>query len=52
MAQSPVQDAATRAEVLFAYFIAEHNLSFSTANHFSRLTHVMFPDSKIAQAFQ
>lgn len=52
MPQSPIEDAVTRSEVLFANFIAEHNLSFSTANHFSRLAHVMFPDSKIAQAFK
>ena len=50
--ESPIEDAVTRSEVLFANFIAEHNLSFSTVNHFSHLTHVMFPDSKIAQAFK
>ena len=48
MLQSPIEDAVMRSEVLFANFIAEHNLSFSTANNFSRLTHVVFPDSKIA----
>lgn len=47
MLQSPIEDAVTRSEVLFSNFIAEHNLSFSTANHFSHLTHVMFPDSSI-----
>ena len=52
MPQSPIEDAVTRSEVLFANFIAEHNLSFSTANHFSHLTRVMFPDSKIARAFK
>ena len=52
MPQSPIEDGVTRSEVLFANFIAEHNLTFSTANHFSHLTHVMFPDSKIARAFR
>ena len=52
MPQSPIEDAVTRSEVLFANFIAEHNVSFSTANHFSHLTHVMFPDNKIARAFK
>ena len=52
MPRSPIEDAVTKSEVLFAYFIAEHNLSFSTANHFSHLTHVMFPDSTIARAFK
>ena len=52
MPQSPIEDAVTRSEVLFANFIAEHNLPFSTTNHFSRLTHVMFPDSKVARAFK
>ena len=52
MPQSPIEDAVTRSEVLFANFIAEHNLSFSTTNHLSHLTHVMFPDSKIARAFK
>ena len=49
--QSPTEDTVTRAEVLFANFIAEHNLPFATANHFTHLTHAMFPDSKIARAF-
>ena len=50
--QSPIEEAVTRAEVLFAVFVAEHNLSFSTTNHFTHLTSAMFPDSKVAQAFQ
>ena len=50
--QSPVEDAVTRAEVLFAEFVAEHNLSFSVANHFTHLTSAMFTDSKIAKAFR
>ena len=48
--QSPIEEKVTRAEVLFANFIAEH-LSFMTANHFTHLTSAMFPDSKVAQVF-
>ena len=44
-------DKVIRAEVLFANFVAEHNLSFSLADHFTHLTTVMFPDSKIAREF-
>ena len=32
--QSPIEEAVTRAEILFAEFVAEHNLSFSVAHHF------------------
>lgn len=33
-------------------FVAEHNLPFLVADHFTRLTSViMFPDSKTAKAF-
>ena len=45
------EDSVTRAEVLFANFVAEHNLSFSVANHFTHLTSSMFPDGKIATKF-
>ena len=39
------------AEVFFANFVAEHNISFMTAEHFFRLTSAMFPDtfSRIAK---
>ena len=47
--QSPTEEKVTRAEVLFANFIAEHNLSFMTANHFTHLTSAMFPDSRHAK---
>ena len=40
-----------RAEIYFSKFVAEHNLPFLVADHFSRLTKVMFPDSKIAEAY-
>ena len=39
------------AEVYFAKFVAEHNIPFLVADYFSRLTKVMFPDSKIAEAY-
>ena len=51
-AQSPIEASVTRAEVVFANFVAEHNLSFLLADHFTHLTSVMFPDSKIAKSFR
>ena len=39
------------AEVKFAQFVAEHNLSFAVANHFTKLTKQLFPDSVIAGRF-
>lgn len=50
-ANNSFEDSVTRSEVLFASFVAEHNLSFSVANHFTHLTSSMFPDSKIATKF-
>jgi hypothetical protein len=50
--QSPIEKSVTRAEVLFANFIAEHNLPFLLADHFTHLTRAMFPDSQIAKAFR
>ena len=35
----------------FALFVAEHNLSFSTADHFTKLCKKMFSDSKVADKF-
>ena len=40
-----------KSEICFAHFIADHNLSFATADHFTKLCKCMFPDSKIAEAF-
>ena len=40
-----------KSEVFFAKFVAEHNLSFSTADHFTKLCKKMFPDSNIAEKF-
>ena len=42
-----IEDQIMKAEIYFAKFVAEHNLPFLEADHFSRLTKVMFPDSKI-----
>ena len=39
------------AETLFSNFIAEHNLAFSLADHFTKLVPKMFPDSQIASEF-
>ena len=49
--QSLIEEAVTKAEVLFAIFFAEHNLPFLIADHFTHLTSAMFPDSKTARAF-
>ena len=35
----------------FVTFIAEHNIPFLAADHFTKLIKVMFPDSTIAQDF-
>ena len=40
-----------KSEICFARFIAEHNLSFATADHFTKFCKCMFPDSKIVEAF-
>ena len=39
------------AEVMFAQFVAEHNLPFSVADHFTKLAKQLFPDSDIAGKF-
>ena len=46
------QNFVTKAEVLFAQFIAEHNLPFSVGDHLTKLVKKAFPDSKIAEKFQ
>ena len=46
-----VDDMVTAAEIYFTTFIAEHNISFLAAGHFTKLCKVMFPDSKIAKIF-
>ena len=44
-------DRVTHAEVLFSAFVAEHNLPFAVADHFTDLCQHMFPDSEIAKKF-
>ena len=39
------------AEIYYAKFVAELNLAFLAADHFTRLVRVMFPDSRIAEAY-
>ena len=45
-------DATTRAEVMFCYFVAEHNLPAFLAEHFNDLGREMFPNSEIAKKFK
>jgi len=45
-------DKVTKAELLFSNFVAEHNLPFLVADHFTELVKVMFPDSDIAKKFK
>ena len=45
-------DSTTKAEVLFANFVAEHNLPALLADHFTDLARLMFPDSDIAKRFR
>ena len=46
-----LDEQVTTAEFYYTAFIAEHNLSFASADHFTKLCKVMFPDSKIAQSY-
>lgn len=41
----------TKAEAFFTAFVAKHNIPFSAANHFSKLTSAMFPDSQVARKY-
>ena len=44
-------DQVMASEIYFATFVAEHNIPFLQADHFTKLCKSMFPDSKIAQQF-
>ena len=46
-----LQEPVMTAELFFTSFLVEHNLSFATADHFSKLCKAMFPDSQIAQRY-
>ena len=43
-----MSEKVMKSELYFARFVAEHNLSFATVDHFTK---VMFPDSKVADSF-
>jgi len=45
------KDDVLKAEVLFTAFVAEHNIPFLVADHFTKLVKEMFPDSDIAKKF-
>lgn len=44
-------DEVTKAEVIFANFLTEHNIPFLVADHFTLVVKEMFPDSSIARQF-
>ena len=44
--------SVVRAELLFAYHLAEHNISMLTSSHSSHLFSRMFPDSSIAKRYK
>ena len=46
-----MSEKVMKSELYFTRFVAEHNMSFATADHFSKLCKVMFPDSKVAESF-
>ena len=47
-ATSDLDQNVTKAELLFAGFLVEHNLPLATADHAGKLFTSMFPDSRIA----
>ena len=42
-------DSVMKAEVMFSYFVAEHNLPAAIAGHFTDLVPRLFPDSEVAK---
>lgn len=46
-----IDEQATAAEILFTKFLVKHNLPVLVANHFSKLTKVMFSYSKMSDAY-
>ena len=48
---SKIEKQACIAEVKVVGFLAEHNLTFATADHLGPLFRSMFPDSKITKAY-
>ena len=45
-------DSTTKAEVIFSYFVVEHNFPALLADHFTDLACQMFPDSDITKRFR
>ena len=45
-------ESVVEAEVKFGYFLGEHHLAFSVADHCSKLFPSIFPDSATAKAFK
>ena len=39
-----------KSEIYFVRFVAEHNLSFAAADHFTKLCKLMFPDSTVLKS--
>ena len=51
-AQSHLDHQAIVAETIFSNFIAEHNVPFSIADHFTELCSKMFPDSHYVVCYE
>jgi hypothetical protein len=51
LSTNSLENDITAAELYFTTFIAEHNIPFLAADHFTKLCKSMFPDSKIADGF-
>ena len=47
-----VLESVTTVEVLFSFFVAEHNLPANVSDHFTDLVPRLFSDSAIAKAFR
>ena len=45
-------DNIINAEIMFSYFVAEHNLPAAIADHFTDLAQRLFPDSEVAKKFR
>ena len=45
-------DSVITAEVMFSYFVAEHNLPAAIADHFTDLAPHLFLDSELAKKFR
>ena len=45
-------DNIINAEVMFSYFVAEHNLPAAIADQFTDLAPRLFPDSEVAKKFR